>query len=206
MNRKYTFGDLTVDIYYLSERFLTEVIENKEYEPALKDLVVIDAGANIGTFSFTVYNRASEIYAIEPSQVNFDVMNQTIRVNNLEKMKTFLTAISGEGGMRPFVQDDNPELGGWKIVEEGLPLPTITLEQFMNENEIKVVDLLKIDIEGAEKEIFQSESFKRIAPRIHKIVGEFHQYDPQPDLERAGYLYSTYITKSKETRFIAKKI
>lgn len=188
------------------DRYLTDVLQDKEYEPALRDLVVIDAGCNIGTFSLSVYAQAQTIYAIDPSEENIGYLRSTISENNLTKIQTFCTALSGEGGSQPFVLDDNPGLGGWHIGSQGTDLPTVTIEQFLNDNNIPVVDLLKIDVEGAEKGIFQSESFKRVASRIHKIVGEFHQYDPKEDLEKAGYLYTTYQTKQGDIRFIAKKL
>lgn len=206
MTRKYTFGDRTINIHYLEERFLQEVIEGGEYEEAFKDLVIIDAGCNIGAFSFSVINVAKKIYAIDPSIQNIELLNETIKENNIENIETFCLGLSSKGGHRPFATDDRPGLGGWKISDQGERLFTQSIEEFIDANQIKVVDLLKIDIEGAEKEIFQSQAFRNVCSRIHKIVGEYHAYDPKEDLERLGFLYTTYQTKDGHTRFIAKKI
>lgn len=197
-------------VYYEDGRFIHEVIERGEYEPAFKDLIIIDLGANIGTFSWSVYQRAKMIYAIEISQQCVDLMNKTIADNQLDRIKTFCFGISGTGGIRQFYTDDRPELGGWKIAQDQrTPLPTKTIDEFMDENKIEVVDLMKIDIEGMEFEIFLSEGFKKVANRIHKIVGEFHGGSPVDCLKAAGYVCDFYHTDGDNghpSHFIAKKI
>lgn len=209
-SQRFAIGEKPIDIYFKIDRFIHEVLENEEYAPAFKDLVVIDLGCNIGAFTFSIYDKLKMCYALDISQECIDIMNQTITANKLDKVKTFCMGISGTGGERQFYTDDEPGLGGWKIAQDQrTPFPTKRLDEFMDENDIKVVDLMKIDIEGMEFELFLSDGFKKVASRIHKIVGEFHGGNPVDCLKAAGYVCDFYHTKGdngNHSHFIAKKI
>ena len=52
-------------------------------------------------------------------------------------------------------------------------IPTISISKIMKDNNITVIDLLKIDIEGAEKELFES-SFESWLPNTRVLVVELH--------------------------------
>ena len=61
-----------------------------------------------------------------------------------------------------FVTDDG---------SEGVEVPAFTVEQILDDNNVSRVDLLKVDIEGAEKEVFANGQF---LPRVGHIVIELH--------------------------------
>ena len=69
----------------------------------------------------------------------------------------------------------------------------ITIEEFFKENKIEHIDVMKIDVEGAEYIIFADNSFKNIANKIDFIIGESHYINEMlPDhvlalLKRAGF-------------------
>lgn len=175
-------GNKPITIFHDDPRFIREVLEHSEYRDVFNDLVVIDLGANIGAFSFWIYDHARIIHAIEPSRRNIECLEKTIELNELTKIKTHCVGISGNGGDRQFYINGNPGGGGWKLDPEPTPvqqsnvaiLPTKTLEQFMADEQIEYVDVLKIDIEGGENELFVSKGFRSVAHRITTIVGEFH--------------------------------
>ena len=50
----------------------------------------------------------------------------------------------------------------------------MSLVDFFKKNRIKEVDILKIDVEGAEKEIFEADDFPLVADKIKLIIGEIH--------------------------------
>lgn len=66
---------------------------------------------------------------------------------------------------------------------------TTNLADFMSGHGIPVVDLLKIDIEGDEVEIF-SNNFPKDKVRV--IVGEYHNEPVRQLLEGLGYRYTEY--------------
>lgn len=73
------------------------------------------------------------------------------------------------------------------------------LSEFMSGHSIDRVDLLKIDIEGDEYEIFERDDFP--SDRITTIVGEYHGDDLGDILTKRGYRYIDLPNK----HFIARK-
>lgn len=207
-SKKYTFDDKTIDICYQVERFLHEIIEEKEYDYLFNDLVVLDIGCNIGTFSWSIYNKAKMIYAFDISQECIDAVNETIRMNGLDRIQAFYLGVAGNVGVRNISKSGDPHEGGWRIgggEDNEATVPTTDLETFMNENQIEYVDVMKIDIEGGEREVFESQAFKNVRSRIHTILGEYHGEQIKADL---GWLLEGYhvVIDENHSKFIAKKI
>ena len=192
-------------IYYEEDRFINDIIKNNEYKDVFNDLVVIDLGCNIGAFSLWIYEYSKIIYAIDPAPENIELLNQTATYNNLSKLRTFVMAISG-GGMREIDDQHSPSGGSWKLTngtQAQHMVPTQTIGQFMDSQNIEYVDILKIDVEGAEEEIFESSSFGEVAPRIKTIIGEYHNGKcPTKRLEALGYR----VTDNKDcSKFVARR-
>jgi FkbM family methyltransferase len=165
-------------IYCEDPRFIEEVYNLKEYSFADNDKtdnVVIDLGSNIGTYSMYIYPRAKVIYAIEPSP-EFDLLERNVEENKLDRIKAFKMAISGDNGTAMMCK--NAGTGSWKLGNaDNMPttkVVTRTLFTFMDEHGINHVDMLKIDAEGAEIEIFSSPDFVKVRDRIDLIFGEYH--------------------------------
>jgi len=77
------------------------------------------------------------------------------------------------------------------------------LYEELDEEGLDYIDVLKIDVEGAEQEIFESVSFASIAPMIHIIIGEYHNYDPIPILQTLGF--RVYVDHH-HSKFTARRI
>lgn len=156
------------------ERFFKEVFEKNEYIDARdqKAAVVIDVGALAGEFSAYIYPYAGTIYAIEPFRKYFEELTENIREFELNNIKAFKLAISNRNGESILSSDSSR--GGNAIQEDGTGevVQTVTLASFIKEQGIETVDILKIDIEGHEKKVFEAEDFKEVALRINYIIGE----------------------------------
>ncbi len=191
-----------------SDRFVREVIEGNEYSFLFKDLVVVDLGCNVGTFSFWIYKLAREIHAIDMVPDNIKSLNESIARNKMDKIRTYCMAVTGNNLPRRYRKD--PELGGGTSqIEEGGQYLTdcVTLGQFMSANKIDYIDILKIDIEGLEREVLSASDFPK--DKIGTIIGELHKsrYDGRrievkDVLENWGYRYS----EPKRNLFLARKI
>jgi len=196
-----------IDIFYRDERFLNEILINKEYERCFNDLVIIDIGANIGTFSLYTYNKTRITYAIEPARENVEFLEQTKKENKLDKIKIFEMAICGDDKELKLKKNGEAGKGGWCLKENGtIKVKIKTLAEFMNDEKIDFVDILKIDVEGNEKEIFQASDFPEASKRISTIFGELHQSLGEDQartlLEKLNFRFKAY----KDQLFIAKKI
>ena len=183
-------------------RFLDEVFETEVYQVACPKFTIVDLGAFEGEFGFYCYNFADVIYAVEPDPVPYANLIKNIETYQLDKIKPFNIAIDENGVERLFLAT---HFGGSAFsVTEGtntIKVKTLSLKDFFKENNIEHVDILKIDVEGAEYPIFKAESFKDVAGMIDVIVGEDHRGDALKEiLEPLGFTY-----KKESNCFIARR-
>lgn len=173
---------------------INEIFSDKDYELAKrkKDMVVLDVGANIGMFSLFIKDWAKKIYAVEPSERIFACLEENTK--NWDNIEIFNVGFANMKGKAQLYGkgEETPQtmmLGG----EHMEIIDVTTIEDFMNENKIDHIDVMKIDVEGAEYVIFADDIFKRVADRIDFIVGESHYlHNMLPEhalmmLERVGF-------------------
>jgi FkbM family methyltransferase len=136
--------------------------------------VVVDLGAYSGEFSTEMSRRFGCLcYAVEASPQLFH------RIDAGGLVKKFNYAIANnDGPVRLFISD-NPEESSIEMPSEAanhsIIVKGITLEAFLEAKEIKSIDLLKVDIEGAEIQLFASMS-NELIQSIRQITVEFHDF------------------------------
>lgn len=176
------------------ERFFKEIFNNKEYKPALyrKADVVIDVGACAGEFSAYIYRKAKVIYALEPFSEHFEELSNNVRDFGLSKIKPFKLALSNYNGEGTLVVGNR---GGHKLVGGGSSEKTEkvdvkTLATFMEDEGMDQVDVLKIDIENGETEVFTSPDFTReVARKINYMIGEHSNSEVSDTLRKYGFYF-----------------
>lgn len=192
----------------LVERFIREIIKEAEYQRALSPEVydtVVDIGANIGLFAIYAYDKAKKIYCVEPFSKNVNNLSKTIVANELTNIALFRYAIMGEKKTGTVLH--NSKYSDIQIGKEGdegaEKVGCITLNQFLDEIKADKVDLLKIDIEGAEAEVFDAPDFNLAAKKIRRIIGETHSTEKQVrhQLENNGFNVNEY----KQGHFYAER-
>lgn len=137
-----------------------------------KDFVALDIGANIGEVTRFIQPVAKKIYAVEPSPLEFEALKQNKEYNGWDNVEVFNLAISSRNGETGFTVTDGNRTGSHLDLNGTIRVPTRTLATFLQENSIEHVDFLKLDVEGAERDIFMSEDFP--ADKIDSILCEFH--------------------------------
>ncbi len=123
---------------------------------------IIDAGANCGAASayFKAYYPGAQIVALEPEQSNYDLLVKNLgNVKGIDLLKGALWSRECD------LQITNPDSSkyAFQVTEvfdksdrhEGL-VKAYSVEQIMAMKNWQTVDLLKLDIEGSEREIFQT--------------------------------------------------
>jgi FkbM family methyltransferase len=138
-----------------------EIILNSEYALPL-DLsprTIVDAGANIGLSSLFFANAfpTAQIVAIEPESSNFALLQQN--AHPYPSIRPFLGALWSTSA--PVCLQD-PGTGNWgyrvrtgTAASEPSSIPAITVDALMQQLSWDHIDILKIDIEGSEKEVFE---------------------------------------------------
>jgi len=140
---------------------------------------VIDVGAHIGTFALRcAKERNCTVYAYEPCSRNFQLLTQNIKLNHLEnKVKAFNQAIGGIAGTRKvYFRPRVPHASSLYETNEEVEMEFVqckTLRDVFTENSILRCHVLKMDCEGAEKEIFIPE-FTACLRQIDWIMLEWH--------------------------------
>jgi methyltransferase, FkbM family len=140
------------------------------------DAIVIDIGANIGIFSVEVSRKVKKIFSYEPVPDNYDLLVKNIEINGLQgKVKAFNYAVSdNKKNLKIFLVEDNP--GGHSMYADTknyVEVPSLTLKEIFDTNDIRCCDLLKIDTEGAEYKIIYGLPLEYF-DRIKKIFLEYH--------------------------------
>ena len=133
----------------------------------------IDAGANVGSYSLNLASRMDNVIAVEASRQNASIIQAACALNNLYNIKVFINALYNKdnetidlyissntcGNNSLFIMDDYSKTESVK---------TITIDTICEENHIRDVRLIKIDIEGAEYFCLQG-AIKTIE-RDHPII------------------------------------
>ena len=134
--------------------------------------VIFDLGANSGIFSLISKseNPNSKVYAFECVERVFEVLEKNIAINNYD-VSCYMQAVSSEDGVGYFVDDDEAftnsvvvnmdieETASGRGVDPGelhkVKTELIKLDTFIEQNNIKKIDLMKIDVETHEPEVFE---------------------------------------------------
>lgn len=160
------------------ERFIDETFELQIYNPVRPQLTIIDGGAYGGEFSFYCLPFAKKIYAFEPDPKPYAIMEQLIKEFELgDIIELSSKALAGSNGKKWF---RNSGAGGSSFAggtegENNIEVETITIATVFKENNIEQLDILKVDMENAELEVFSAPSFKEVKDKIKMIIGEHFQ-------------------------------
>lgn len=157
---------------------LKEVLIRKEYEIdiSFEPRRIIDGGANIGLTSIFFANKYpnADIISIEPDTDNFHLLQKNTSV--YEKVKPENSAIWNRKAFLKVV-DNGWGTDGYNVVEvpadENLSLIATSVTEIMIKNNWDEIDILKLDVEGSEKEIF-SNGYEFWLPKTKVLIVETH--------------------------------
>jgi len=138
--------------------------------------VIVDAGANVGLASIYFANKypSAKIIAIELDSDNFKLLNYNTA--NYPQIETIHAGVWYQNEILKFEKEN---IGHWayKINNDtesvGEEVKSITMATIINKYKINQIDLFKVDIEGAEEELFTIGA-KKWLPNVKQIVIEFH--------------------------------
>jgi FkbM family methyltransferase len=163
------------------------------WEFAESPRVIVDAGAYTGlsTAYFAMRYPAAKIIAIEPDEANFQLLlHNTAAFANVQPVRAALWAENGsvalaDPGYGPWaLRLADPGQAGPAGAATGTQVPAITMDEVLRDYQLDTIDLLKVDIEGSEKELFASAG--SWIGRVDAICLELHDRF-KPGCSRAFY-------------------
>lgn len=185
------YGIISDAMSFIEQVIILDQYHAKQY--IKKDSIVIDAGANIGSFSVFAADLATEgsVYAFEPATGTFRILQKNIadnpRITGIPaglgdsiRNEKLLVKGDGDGGsvfegttFFSNLTDATGEIESARVT---------TLDAFVAEHAIPRVDFIKIDTEGYEAKILQGakETIKKWKPVI--AMSAYHNPNDKRDL------------------------
>jgi FkbM family methyltransferase len=128
------------------------------YEPREGDTIV-DIGAGDGLDSFVFSNAvgpSGRVLAVEAHPATFVLLEQACRLNGLSNVTPVQCAVMDAPGSATMMEDGSHRdlytvLGGTNGGRRTGEVPAKTLDELCREHDIDHIDLLKMNIEGAER-------------------------------------------------------
>jgi FkbM family methyltransferase len=154
----------------------------REYRPlAGRDdvRVIIDAGAYVGysAIYFAELYPHAFIYALEPEEGNFQALQRNTR--HYPNIKAIQAAVWKEDG---YLEIEESIGGAWAFhVHESSSsskarVAAITIKSLMEQYRLPSIDILKMDIEGAESAVFEAPSCHAWLGSVRILVLELHDH------------------------------
>lgn len=176
------FKEIFMEDVYDIDKLLTYLPDNP---------VVIDIGANVGFFDILLLSKLkkAKIYAYEPHSTNVEALHKMIEQNPAihSNIDVFERAVVGteKTWLDFFVENIN----NTHVVSSALPgfheknlqkisVRCITLPHIFEQNNLEYADILKVDCEGSEYDIFYNTNHK-IFDKVKLISMEVHDIDQE---------------------------
>jgi FkbM family methyltransferase len=184
-------GVIIISSHFLMKKFINN------------NSTIIDLGANKGNFyKEMIKNFDCNCIAIEASPLLFN------QLPKFPKLSTYNFALNKNNDVIKFYLSNNSEANSinskiakeWNIYDE-IYVSGITLNTFLDRHYTHQIDILKVDIEGAELEILENLP-KKYFSNILQIPIEFHDFLDATHLPRIKVL----VKKMKSYGFLVVKI
>lgn len=128
-------------------------------------MVLVDIGAHIGEYTLlaaSTVKQSGEVHAFEPQSKMFPLLKENVHLNNFNHVILNRVAVSDRVGEIEFEVFNEPSVSSIRkqvaTIEkkdvELVSVPTVSLDEYWQDRERKL-DLIKVDVEGAEKLVFE---------------------------------------------------
>lgn len=167
--------DIVYQLFYRREKPSLDLILNKMPSNG----TFIDIGANIGEYSLVISKNKNAIsYAFEPVNKTITLMKKNVEINNLNnKIKLHKIILSDNDGSEKITTN----LFGRNHIsnrnnKNSKTVKSQRLDSFIKEKNMKNIDFIKIDVEGAEIKVLKGaiESIKKFKPKVIIEINNNH--------------------------------
>lgn len=156
-----------------------QIFVNREYDFEFEGRPsrIIDAGANIGLAAVYFANRfpSARIVCIEPESENFQLLQK-----NIAQYPNVTAVQAGVWSRSAFLKIHDHGLGNWGFTVEECnageagALKAVSIQDVMKQHKFDTVDIIKMDIEGSEKEVLEAGDHDQWLSVCGTLVIELH--------------------------------
>lgn len=141
------------------------VFNNNKYEESIfrffqkldiPNGTILDVGANIGIYSLMfsrVCGANGKVFSFEPGSLNYTLLGLNKLINKLHNVYAFNYAVGNHDGFGKLFLDDPTTHSMKKVFSKSEQVNVVKIDTFCGKNNINKVDLIKIDVEGAEHDV-----------------------------------------------------
>ena len=155
-----------------------EVILREDYNLTINfnPSTIIDGGANIGLTSVFFANKypQADIVAVEPEEGNFEMLKKNTK--NYGGINLIRSGIWSHSAILSVI-DEGKGNNSFTVTEvlsaRADSINAISIYEIMQERSWDTIDILKLDIEGAEKNVFESD-YEQWLPKVKVLIVELH--------------------------------
>ncbi len=180
------FSDRMQAMYFLTGLYEPQTILAAGRVLANKNApVYLDVGANVGLMGLQIFSRHPTIKAhlFEPDPKVFQALSRNIAANSLNQFKLNNLAVSDRSDTRlRFSQSLQASESGWGRLQNqnnskdlSIEVNCQSLDDYLNLHSISEVDLLKIDVEGAEMQVLKGALTSLKGKKIKNIICEINE-------------------------------
>lgn len=162
----YNGAVMEVDIHDYVGHYLYFGFEDKGHDALMnlvkKNFVILDIGTNIGSTLLQFANKIGpegKVYGFEPDSENYANCMYNIGLNNFKNVSVDNIGLGSASGEFLLSIDCESNRGGNRIVANpnasAKKIKVDTLDSWVEKNNIKKCDLIKIDVEGYEMNVLE---------------------------------------------------
>ena len=184
-------------------------------------MICLDIGANLGYFAFlesSKVGKTGKVIAVEPAPITYELFKKNIELQKYQNISSYNFAFSNNIGTVDFFISNS---SNWsRIVGEKDPyhgdegkiikIECKTIDDFIEELGLKKLDLIRIDLEGYEYEIFQGakKTLSQLKPmlqiEVHRdFMGIEKSLTFLKNLKNIGYDVAYYIPRGVDMPIVA---
>jgi FkbM family methyltransferase len=181
--------------YRLLDYLIKEVFVGNEYyfeANPQQPILIYDCGANIGmaTIYFKWLYPNAMIHSFEPMDSTFQFLKKNVENNHLKDIFLHKLALSNQNGSIEFFGEDTTNLMSSILDQRGLGKKIVVECKKLSDLINQPLDLLKIDVEGAENLIIEDlvNAKKLNKNHIKQIIMEYHHKLPNQKSSLGAFL------------------
>ena len=152
-----------------------------------KDMICLDIGANIGYYTVLLAKLAKQVYAFEPEESNYQLLNKNILEKGNCNVAIFHTAVSDQDGVTQLYKADEKHNGHYGMARtyeskwHDRNNPPVTVPTMKIDSLDLKPNFIKMDVEGSE--FYALKGMINTLERYQPII--MMEFNP-PSIEESG--------------------